>query len=104
MPGPTIKGISTVTVTTAGTRVQVTSSTIMVESVTIQGHETNTGYIYIGASDVASTKGLVVSAKESVTITGEQIRGTTETFDLSDVWIDSSVNGEKARVIYQSRR
>ena len=73
------------TVTTAGTRVALASSTAITHSVTIKALHGNSGWIYVGNSSVASSNGLVLDAGESCEI---------EVANLSTVYIDSSVNGE----------
>lgn len=70
------------TVTTAGTRVQLT--TVKTKDVLIKGLSTNTGLIYVGDITVASTKGYVLSKNEEVLLP----------LDASKIYIDSSVNGE----------
>lgn len=72
------------TVSTAGTRVQLSSNAC--NRITIVANRANTGYIYVGGSDVSST----VHAIELQT-------KDTATFYVSNtnqLWIDSSVNGE----------
>lgn len=72
------------TVTTAGTRVALASSQA-VKSVVIKALQTNTGYIYVGDSSVASTNGFQLLAGDTVSL---------DIANLSTVNIDSSVNGE----------
>lgn len=77
-----------VTVTTAGTAVQMTQVRGLVFA--IQAMPTNTGYMYVGSDDtnldVASTTGYVLGAGASIAVRCD---------DLSEFWVDSSVNGEK---------
>lgn len=71
------------TVSTAGTRVQLSSNTCL--SITLKALSANTGTIYVGNSSVASTNGF------------ELLAGDTVSLDISNtnvVYIDSSVNGE----------
>src|SRR5512146_2249253 len=78
------------TVTTAGTRVALSSSQKLVSAVMLIAWSTNTGRIYYGGVDVASTTQLGLLAGESVTF-----QGTEEyPFDLASIYLDSSVNGE----------
>ena len=83
-------GSGKTTVTTAGTQVVLSSSTATA-SVTIKALATNTGYIYVGASTVSSTDGFQLQAGEVVSM---------DVDNLSDIWIDSSVNGEGVSYIY----
>jgi hypothetical protein len=72
------------TVTTAGTRVVLASSTAC-SQVIIRALETNTGLIYVGSSSVASTNGHRLLPGESV---GLSIS------NLNTVNLDSAVSGE----------
>jgi len=98
---------STVTVTTAGTRTQVTSSTsIYVESIYIEALGTNTGYMYIGNSDVSSTKYVArLGAGQGWWWTapssgGSGYKAVGQGLQISSLYIDSSVSGEKVQVTY----
>lgn len=77
-----------VTVTTAGTAVQMTS--VRGTAFAIQALPTNTGYMYIGSDstnlDVASTTGYILGAGGSLALACD---------NLSEIWVDASVNGEK---------
>lgn len=77
-----------ITVTTAGTAVQGTS--VRGRVFAIQALPTNTGYIYVGTDstnlDVSSSTGYYLGAGASISFVAD---------DLSEIWIDSSVNGEK---------
>lgn len=72
------------TVTTAGTRVTLASSTT-VQSVTIKALASNTGTIYVGDTSVASTNGFQLSAGETVSL---------DLTNLNTVNLDASVSGE----------
>jgi len=76
------------TVTTAGTRVQLGSSR-SVDSVAVTALEGNTGVICIGGSEVIAASGtrtgIPLAAKQTASI---------DTDDLSDLYIDATVNGE----------
>lgn len=72
-------------VTTAGTEVALASAQPLVSGVTVKAKHANTGWIYVGRNPVTSSTGFVLDAGEQVFI---------ETDDLSNVFIDSSVNGE----------
>lgn len=72
------------TVTTAGTRVVLASSTVA-KSVTIKALTANTGTIYVGDSSVSASNGYALAAGDSVSL---------DIANLTTVNIDSSVNGE----------
>lgn len=73
------------TVTTAGTEVALGASTRLKSGVSIKAMHANTGWIYVGANPVTSATGYVLSAGEEVFV---------EVGNLSQIYIDASVNGE----------
>ena len=98
----------TVTVTTAGTRVQVTSfTTIRPIAAYFEAVGSNTGQIYIGNSSVSSTSyyarlgipSTTSSPSWSITGSSEGRVGATG-IQLSSFYVDSSVNGDKVQVTY----
>lgn len=98
----------TVTVTTAGTQVQVTTDTdIKPIAVYFEALSSNTGQIYIGDSNVSSTAYFArlpipsTSSAPSWSLTGASGgRAGSTGIQLSNIWVDSSVNGEKVQVTY----
>lgn len=89
------------TVTTAGSRVQLSTTQLLTEAFTIIAKRANTGYIYSGYSDVSASNGVELAARDSNAKEGKPTnRGVIKQFDLSKVYIDSSVNGEGVIVEY----
>lgn len=98
------------TVTTAGTRVQLTTDAdIRPTAVYFEALGSNTGYIYVGLSTVSSTVymaklGVTSSVGQGFSLTapgaGGNFKGGGQGIQLSDIWFDSSVNGEKVLVTY----
>ena len=83
------------TVTTAGTEVRLLPTSTAQKrwrSVTIIAKAENTGKIYLGGSDVASTTNGGLAAGDSVSLAYDHVSGRL--LDLDDIWIDASVNGE----------
>jgi hypothetical protein len=80
---PTAVSSGRVVVSTAGTRVQLT--TFSCKSVVIKALPTNSGVIFVGNSTVASSNGFVISASESVSL---------DIDNVNHVWIDSATNGD----------
>lgn len=74
-----------VNVTTAGTRVQISGSSVPIRSVCIKALHADTGKIYIGDVTVASSNGYELVADISV---------CADVNNLNLLYIDSSVNGE----------
>lgn len=90
-------------VTTAGTRVALVASTLEVYEFEVQAKTTNTGLIYLGGADVASTNGRVLSAGQSFAVSGMldiNDKSPNDKINLGAVYIDSSVNGEGVIVSY----
>lgn len=97
--------VASKTVTTAGTRVQLTTSALLAPSFYIEALGTNTGFIYVGDSSVSSTLYMArLSAGQGFSLSGvSEGRGIGGEISLSTIWIDSSVNGEKALWSYLDR-
>lgn len=72
------------TVTTAGTRVALASSTVVL-AVTISASRLNAGTIYIGNSTVTASNGFALSAGATVSLAIS---------NLATVYVDSSANGD----------
>ena len=75
------------TVTTAGTAVQLQSTSQTIKSITVKAKDGNAGYIYVADSDVSSSNGFILGANAGVSL---------EINDISKIWINSSVSGEGA--------
>lgn len=73
------------TVTTAGTRVALATTQVLLSGVNIKALAANTGTIYVGDSTVSSANGYALAAGQSVYV---------EVSNLITVYLDSSVNGE----------
>lgn len=87
--GPTALIAFVTTVTTAGTRVQLSSNAI--EGAVLQAPSTNTGVIYVGGSNVSSS---VFGAElQPGQATGLAIDNANK------IWIDASVNGDKMSLL-----
>jgi hypothetical protein len=76
------------TVASAGTREALASSADLWRSLTIVAKDNNTGRVYVGGSDVASSTNRGLAAGDSVTISNKN------GIDLQDVYLDVSVSGE----------
>lgn len=97
--------VTQVTVATAGTQVQVSTSNLPITTIVISAPAANTGVIYVGNSDVSATTGIEVAKGTSVSITADMSgRAGGEEFILSDFWIDAATDGDKANVLYITRR
>jgi len=80
------------TVTTAGTSVQLASST-SIKTVTIRAKVSNTGLIYVGSSSVSSVNGFQLSPAETVSL---------DLDNLSKIYVDAASNGDGVTYVYLS--
>jgi hypothetical protein len=92
------------TVTTAGTREQMTTSNLRVPSVVIQAESDNTGRVYIGNSTVSSTNCFAhLGAGGSVSISAADFGLADAQIDLSQIWFDVGTSGDGAFCGYAER-
>ena len=93
-----------VTVTTAGTEVRVSSTDLFVKKLIVRSAAANTGNMFIGndgAGAVAITSGLALEPADPPLVIGDlEIGGKDDYINLKDMWVDSSVNGEKLTILY----
>ena len=104
-----LNNISTVTVTTAGTRVRNTATSNYATAVYVEALKTNTGVIYVGGSSVGSASyatALAPGQGWGVSVDGKGRPSSTtggSEIQLSSIYFDSSVSGEKVQVTYFTR-
>ena len=91
-----------VTVTTAGTSVQISASPLLVRSVIIQGFYNNTGNVYVGdtAANAHAANGHALSPQTTFGTSGDMLNARQIQFDLSNFWVDADTSGGKAIVTY----
>jgi len=80
----------TKSVTTAGTRVQLDTTSRPVSAILIIAKSSNVGRIFYGGSDVASTTQTGLEPGESVTFGSIE----EEPFDIANIYIDSANNSD----------
>ena len=90
---------SLVTVASAGTPVQVSTSVKMVNSVSIQASSGNTGIIYVGDSGVTAANGHELAGGEVLVINAFDKPFNLEEMDLSKLYIDAATSADTARII-----
>ena len=86
------------TVTTAGTRVQLLTATTNVYWVDIQADCDNTGNIFVGDSTASSSVGITLRPCTVLPISPGAV--ARDALNLTNIWIDSSVNGEGVTINY----
>lgn len=100
---------STLTVTTAGTRVRTTATATWVVAIYFEAKDTNTGTIYIGDSAVSSSTyvaALTPGSGYGITVDTYGRFGSSQggpELQLNAWYADSSVSGEKVQVTYIER-
>ena len=95
---------ATKTVATAGTRVQLSTTDLFVSSLYLEALKTNTGDIFVGDSTVSSTAYMAcIAAREGFNIAADLVDGANSKvlINLKNLYVDSSVNGEKVQLTYQ---
>jgi len=95
-----------VTVTTAGTAVPITTDTLLrSQAVTVRADPDNIGLIHVGDSTVnsATDLGVPLNSNASVSFEPPQSWGVEEEFILSEIFVDSDTDGDKAIVIFFER-
>lgn len=94
------------TVTTAGTRVQLTAvqNQSIFTTIVIQGYTGNTGKIFVGDVTVSATNGIALAAGECITISGDWRRDGADDFLITDFYIDAATNGDKAEIMIIAKR
>ena len=95
-----ISGNSTVgagnkTVTTAGTRVQLSVASVPCKKLIIQSMSSNTGNTYVGDVTVSSTVGIIMYP-------GGASNFVLTPSNLNLIYIDSAVNGEGVQYYYEN--
>ena len=100
-----LRFLSDVTVTTAGTRVQISNQDLSVKTIIFQADPTNpsTTRLYIGSDDVTATKGITLLPGGSFVVSVKELSTNNDTVNLKDFWVDASSNGAKLKVAYVTR-
>jgi hypothetical protein len=100
-----LNSLSTVTVATPGTRVQLSAASIEAKYFMIQARAANTGLIYIGDNTVAANKGFSLAAGQSFVFDPNDTDRLDDGFgfvNLNSIYIDATVAAEGVNVIYIS--
>jgi hypothetical protein len=92
--------LADITVTTAATRVQVSSTATPVMDVIFTCPAANTGVIYVGDSSVSASRGIEVAKGTSISINQAFGRSAGLEYKLSNFYVDAATNGDKVKVSY----
>src|SRR5258708_13427373 len=82
-PANTTMAVGVQTVATAGTRVQLTNTSVPCKKVTIQANLANTGAIYVGDSTVSASRGMLLEPTFSFPLT---------VANLNMIYLDADAN------------
>lgn len=83
------------TITTAGTQLALEAVNTSLVALTIIAKAGNTGQVFVGGSDVASTVNDGLDASESISFDVSSFgQGRSAIINTQDVFLDVSVNGE----------
>ena len=90
------------TVTTAGTAVQLSTTSTIARRLKVKALAGNTGNVYVGDSDVSSTTGWELDGGEEIIFDDNTSvpRGSEKEFDLSTTYVDAATNGDKVMFFY----
>lgn len=98
-----VKTLAQINLTSAGTAQQISTSSLICQTVVINAAEANTGPIYVGDSNVASNRYMYkLSPGESCTITGDNLVGAQD-LDLSEIYFDGGTTDDDIQVGYLQR-
>lgn len=98
-----VKG-KTITVTTAGTRVQFNATDLEAAVVSFSAPSGNTGDVFIGDSSVSATAGFCIPKGTTIQVQDMNAAlGHGETLNLKNVYADAATNGDKVSVLYALR-
>ena len=84
-------------VTTAGTRVQLSTATTACITLTVQALGTNAGTIWIGGSNVSASGAIGLALSPMVTPPASAAFGpssTTALYSLAAIWLDATNSGD----------
>lgn len=98
--------VSVITIATAGNATRAGTSGTGATSIYLEAPMSNTGYVYIGASDVSSSKYtacLAAGQGFTIAIDGQPVRPGAGSLDVGLWYVTTSVNGEKCNVTYIDR-
>ena len=95
-----IKTLAQKTVTTAGTRVQITTTPLLgVEAIYLSAPAANTGIVFIGDSSVAAGRGVEIAKGTTFTILSPK----GEMLALESLYVDAATSGDKLNITYVQR-
>ncbi len=97
-----LKTLAEVNLTAAGTAQQITATVTEVEAVVINAGNSNSGVIFVGDSNVSSTRYAArLAAGERVSIDAGGVGGGNSDFlDMSEIYIDGDTTNDDVYIGY----
>lgn len=86
-----------INVPTAGNRVQISSSSVRVLSITFTSKAANAGLVYVGDVTVAAAVGIELQPGDGISLDPSQALqalGKYHTVPLNDFYVDAATNGD----------
>lgn len=107
MASTDVLGIKAYQVTiTAGTRIALSVGASPIpeaRQILIKAQTGNSGNVYLGGSDVSSTKALLLASGASVSLGDIFNASNQRAFALNQIYVDGSSSGDKVEIIIDSR-
>lgn len=96
-----LSSLAQVTLAAAGTAQALSGTSREVSEVLIQADATNTGNIYVGASDVDATHGVHLAPGVSLKVSADNAYEDEDRVfvDLNEIYIDGSNTGDKVNIL-----
>lgn len=100
--GAKLTQLSQITIATAGTAQALAASAgTRTPSIVITADPSNVGDIYVGDASVdGDNAAIILEAGDTAVIDGKTLGGNGDYIDLSNVYLDASISGEKVRAGY----
>jgi hypothetical protein len=96
-------GTAVQAVAAAGTAEPIAASKL-VRSINIQANPNNVGDVYIGASDVDSSNGIILEPGQTMELESPvDAGGMHMDLDLAEIFVDAANNGDSVRVVFFER-
>lgn len=87
------------TVTTAGTRVALSSSNVWARGLRVSAPAANAGNVFLGDSSVAASNGIVIAPGSQIAFS--ELFGLEDgSVNLGSIYVDSATNGDKLTFAY----
>jgi hypothetical protein len=88
------------TVTTAGTRVALSTSSIWARGLRFSAPAANAGVVYVGDSTVAASNGISLAAGSIVSLADFFGANPEAAVNLASIYVDAATNGDKLTFSY----